>query len=334
MLRAINQGITALDEMQRTFQVHPRILIEALVTLTQAGWVSFASQDGGGFRLTSEGATATEEQETPSTIAVASRTAFFLLERLTGDIIRNEEVRFTSQAQLGTTWDDAVRLRAEFHENSLHEGQVRQLLRRRQGEWIRWIGPIDMVSKRWHWVPVDVDTVSGTLAGLPDRWRARLGPVILEEAKKREPSVSPRARTRQWPVEGTVSPRAWSTGDRIDRAANPTGAWPADVAEGDVLCDSEEHDSLLLNALGEARSSVFVASAFLNEAALQGLREPLLDALRRGVNLDLLWGYAAGAKPGGAALEALKKLAYEARRTGCAGRFGLIVQRRARTPRC
>ena len=327
MLRAIQQGITALDEMQRTLQVHPRILIEALVTLTQAGWVSFASQDGGGFRLTSEGATATEEQENPSTIAVASRTAFFLLERLTGDIIGNEEVRFRSRAQMGTTWDDAVRLKAEFHENSLHEGQVRQLLRRRQGEWVRWIGPIDMVSKGAHWVAVDVDTVSSRLAGLPDRWRARLGPVILEEAKKRERSVSPRVRTRQWPVEGTVSQRDWSTGARIEHAAKPKGTWPEDVAEGDLLCEGEEHESLLLEALGEARSSIFVASAFISEAALQGLREPLLGALRRGVSLDLLWGYAAGAKPGDAVLETLKKLAYEARRVGCAGalRFNRVA---------
>ena len=281
--------------------------------------MSFASQDGGGFRLTSEGATATEEQETPSTIAVASRAAFFLLERLTGDIIGNEEVRFRSRAQIGATWDDAVRLKAEFHENSLHEGQVRQLLRRRQGEWVRWIGPIDMVSKGAHWVPVDVDTVGGTLAGLPDRWRARLGPVILEEAKKREPSVSPSVRTREWPIEGTVGQRAWITGARIDRAAKPTGTWPADVAEGDLYCDGKEHDSLLLEALGEARSSIFIASAFLSEAALHALREPLLGALRRGVNLDLLWGYAAGAQPGGAVLDALKKLRYEARRAGCAG---------------
>ena len=324
MLRAIQQGVTALDEMQRTLQVHPRILIEALVTLTQAGWVSFASQDGGGFRLTSEGATATEEQETPSTIAVASRTAFFLLERLTGDIIGNEEVRFRSPAQIGTTWSDAVRLRAEFHENCLHEGQVRQLLRRRQGEWVRWIGPIDMVSKGAHWVPVDVDTVSGTLAGLPDRWRARLGPVILEEAKKREPSVSPRVRTRRWAVEGSVGQRG---GTRIEHAAKPTGTWPEDVAEGDLLYDGEGHDSLLLEALGEASASIFVASAFLSEAALRALREPLLGTLRRGVNLDLLWGYAAGDKPGGAVLEALKKLEYEARRVGCAGalRFNRVA---------
>ena len=72
--------------------MHPRILIEALVTLTQAGWVSFSSQEGSGFLLTSEGVKATDENESPSTITVASRTAFFLLERLTGDIIGNEEV--------------------------------------------------------------------------------------------------------------------------------------------------------------------------------------------------------------------------------------------------
>ena len=127
--------------------MHPRILIEALVTLTQAGWVSFSSQEGSGFLLTSEGVKATDENESPSTITVASRTAFFLLERLTGDIIGNEEVWFTSQRQLGAVWADAVRLRADFHENSIDEGQVRRLLARRQGEWVRWIGPIDMVSK-------------------------------------------------------------------------------------------------------------------------------------------------------------------------------------------
>ena len=59
VLRAIKEGMTDLERMQTTFQVHPRILIEALVTLTQAGWVSFSSQEGGGFLLTSEGAKAT-----------------------------------------------------------------------------------------------------------------------------------------------------------------------------------------------------------------------------------------------------------------------------------
>ena len=319
MLRAIKQGVGGLDEMERTFQIHPRILIEALVTLTRAGWVSFSSQDAGGFRLTSEGARATDEEETPSTIVVASRTAFFLLERLTGGIIGNDEVRFRSQAQMGTRWAEAMRLKAEFHENSLHEGQVRQLLPRRQGEWVRWIGPIDMVSKGAHWVPVDVDTGAGALAGLPDRWRGRLGPVILEEARRREPTVSRRVRAGSWVVGDGVDDVRWSSSGGLEQGGVATGTWPVDVGDGDLLCGGEEHESRLLAALGKARSSVFIASAFLGDGALEGLREPLLRALRRGVNLDFLWGYATGGKMGDAVVQTLKKLAYEAGRAGYAG---------------
>ena len=320
VLRAINEGVTVLDEMQETFEVHPRILIEALVTLTQAGWVSFSSQDGGGFLLTSEGAKATDENESPSTIAVASRTAFFLLERLTGDIIGNDEVRFTSQRQMEEeVWSDAVRLGADYHENSIDEGQVRRLLSRRQGEWVRWIGPIDMVSKGAHWVPVDVDTTAGRVAGLPDRWRSRLGPVILEEAKRRANTVSPRVQTKKWADGGGADRAVWEASGGVDRGAGAGGTWSADVAEGDLIFGAEEHDSFLVMALEEATSSVFVASAFLGEAAVHALTEPLRGALRRGVNVDLLWGYEGGAEPGGAVLERLKRLAWDARRDGCKG---------------
>ena len=327
VLRAIKEGVTVLDQMQTTFQVHPRILIEALVTLTQAGWVSFSSQEGGGFLLTSEGTTATDEGQNPSTTTVTSKTAFLLLERLTGGIIGNDEIRFKSRPQLETVWDDAVRLKAEVHENSLDEGQVRQLLPRRQGEWVRWIGPIDMVSKGAHWVPIGVDTAAGTLVGLPDRWRTRLGPVILEEAKKRESTVSSSAQATQWALGGDSSERAWSVADRFDDEMYLGGIWSTDVAEGDLLFNGAEHDSLLLNALEEATSSVFVASAFLGTAAIEALRNPMLSALSRGVNLDLLWGCAASGEPGGEVLEGLKKLAYEARRDSHAGalRFNRVA---------
>ena len=140
-------------------------------------------------------------------------------------------------------------------------------------------------------------------------------------------TVSPRVRTRQWVDGGAVSERPWGAGDRIGRDAIPSGTWPAAVAERDLLSDGEEHDSLLVKALEEATSSIFIASAFLGRAAVEALRERLLGALRRGVNLDLLWGYAAGAEPGGAVLEGLKKLAYEARRAGYAGalRFNRVA---------
>ena len=326
VLRAIQEGVTDLDQMESTFQVHPRILIEALVTLTQAGWVSLSSLEGGGFLLTSEGATATAEGQIPSTTSVTSKTTFLLLERLTGGLIANDEVRFKSRAQLETVWDDAVRLRADVHDNLLDEAQVRQLLPRRQGEWVRWVGPIDMVSKGAHWVPVGVDTASGTLVGLPDRWRPRLGSVILEEAKRRESTMSPSARVKQWDREADGGERLRSV-TRQDEDVRSGTSWSADIGAADLLFDGTEHQSALLKALEEAASSVFVASAFLGKAAIEALKEPMLSALRRGINLDLLWGYDGGAEQGDAVLQMLKKLAYEARRDGYSGalRFNLAA---------
>lgn len=177
VLRAIQDGVGDLQGMQDVFQVHPRILIEALVTLTQAGWVALSGAEGGGFLLTSEGTRASASNKPPSTTVTATKQSFVLLERLTGGLIGNDEVRFRSAAQLEAVWDDAVRLRPDCHENDLDEGQVRSLLPRRQGEWVRWIGPIDMLSKGAHWIPIGVDTTAGSIVGLPERWRARLGGV-------------------------------------------------------------------------------------------------------------------------------------------------------------
>ena len=312
VLRAIKEGVTDLDRMQASFQIHPRILIEALVTLTQAGWVSLSGQEGGGFLLTSEGAKATEDTDPPSTTVVSSKRAFVLLERLTGGLIANQEVRFSSRNQLESVWEEAIRLRAAFHENSIDEGQVRQFLPRRQGEWVRWIGPIDMMSRDAHWIPVGVDTVAGTLVGLPDQWRA-LGPVILEEARSREDTLSEGARSKQWVVDGELSDRA-REGSRLNEGSSSSHSLLMELSESDLVFGGKEHESTLTTALADAVSSVFLASAFLSKPAIEALEEPLMQALRRGVNVDLLWGDAAGSDHGDSALDALKKIAYEARR--------------------
>jgi hypothetical protein len=317
VLQAIMGGVRDIESMRATFQVHPRILIEALVTLTQAGWVSFSSQEEGGFLLTAEGAAAMEDSKSPSTAVITSRIDTLLLERVTGSLISNEDVRFKTRAQLKAVWDDAVRLRAVVHEGEVDEGQVRQLLRRRQGEWVRWVGPIDLIGKNAHWVPVSVDTVAGALVGLPDRWRTRLGPEVLNEARRREGTISPEARARQWVAPTTE--RSWGGTQRDEAESDVERAWPVSLAADDVLWDGASHEAALLRALAEAVSSIFVASAFLNSRTIEILKEPILGALRRGVDVDLLWGYGDGSDHGSSALEELKKIAYTARRDGLPG---------------
>lgn len=313
VLRAIGEGVTDLDVMQATFCVHPRILIEALVTLTQAGWVSLSSQEGG-FLLTSEGVRATRDGEQPTTTAVSRNAAFVLLERVSGGVIANNDVRFFSRKQLETVWEVAGRLKASYHENNIDEGRVRQLLPRRQGEWVRWIGPITMKSKNAHWIPVDVDTVNNTVVGLPDQWGIGLTPWILEEVRTRSDEVTADPRSGEWVGTGD----SWRPATSDDLSAWEERA-QVELQQSDLVIGSEDHGALLKTALAEAATNVFVAAAFLNAPALRALGPHLMAALARGVSVDLLWGYSAGADQGQAALGEVEKIAYEAKRSGYSG---------------
>lgn len=313
ILRAIKAGLHDVESLRATFQMHPRILIEGLVTLTQAGWVATSNSDDGGFVLTAEGADAVDGHRTPSTTVITPKTETVLLERVTGGLIGNHEVRFSTRAQLKTAWDDAIRLTAEVAESEADEGQVRQLLRRAKGEWVRWVGPIDLIGKNAHWVVVSVDPESGSVTGLPERWERRLGPVIAEEARRREQAISPAARARTWNL-GESRGRREQVGE-----SDGTKAWPVQLRDSDVLCDDRMHAEHLRQALTEARTTVFVASAFLASQAIGLLKEPLSAALRRGVDVDLLWGYDEGGTGAGAPLEELKRIAYDARQAAGAG---------------
>lgn len=82
-----------------------------------------------------------------------------------------------------------------------------------------------------------------------------------------------------------------------------------------ILVTRSGHRECLRAALAEAKSTVLIASAFLNTAVLEGeIRQWILDALRRGVQVDLLRGYAASHndQPEKAALRWLRDLRKEA----------------------
>jgi len=319
ILTAIQQGTSTLGGLQEIFQVHPRLLIEGLVTLTQAGWLAFGGPGREGFFLTSEGREAASSDRPPATIAVSSRRASVVMERLTGGLISNDEVRFVSKRDLERVWDQARRLSSEISANRLDEGQVQHLLPRKQGEWVRWIGPIDMMSKDNHWVPVNVDLAAGTVVGLPEAWLARLRPIIIAKAAHFAESLTEDGRTHTWKIG---VPRRFQIGDAVDRDALriPAVGWQVILSEDDFYFTEDDHERLLTSVLEEARGSVLVASAFANVEKLEVLRPYILATLERGASIDLLWGYMAdGSADGRETVEWLRKLAYSAKRDGLKG---------------
>ena len=323
ILRAIQEGTTEVAALLDIFKVHPRLLTEGLVTLTYAGWVSIGGPGHDGLVLTDSGTEAanSDSDEPPSTIDVSSGWASVVMERVTGALIPSQEVQFASQKDLADVWKNTVRLPTTFTDNRLDEGQVQHLLPRKQNEWVRWIGPIEMLSKDTHWLPVNVDLDSELVVGLPQAWEQRLKPTILKEATSRVTTGTTQVSLEKWRVRQPGGRPRSTNHDETNTAPVGTRVWPTTVSKDDFLFTAAEHECLAEQALNEAKTSILIASAFASLEKLNLLRDSIICALRRGVDVDLLWGYDGGHESTKDILNWLKKLSRDHRREPGSLRF-------------
>lgn len=304
VLRAVGEGATNLTELEAIFHVHPRLVIEALVTLTQAGWLAVGGASDAGFVLTSEGRAAAEGKSSPTILIIGRRTASVIMERLAGALIAQRDARFVGRGELDSVWEMSLALPPRIHDNRVDEGQVQHLLPRSKGERIRWVGPIDMVSKGAHWLPVNVNLDTGVLVGLPDAWEVTLAPLILKAAKAVE--LDGDARGQSWPL---VRQRAVPVGEEeTESFAEEVPTWGDHVTDADVMLDAAEHDDYLSRTIQTAASgtSILIATDEVCGRSLDRLEPDLTLALERGARIDVLWS-----RSDGTAVDRLERLAYK-----------------------
>lgn len=318
VLRAIGEGAPSLEALRETFRIHPRLLIEALVTLTQAGWLAVGSVPGQSFVLTAEGQQALASGSVPTSLVIISRWTDVILERITGGLVWHRDIRYVSEWELKSVWDDCFRLNPRGADSPPDEGKVQHLLPRAQEEWIRWIGPIDLSSRDAHWLQVNVDLTDRSLVGLPDAWKPRLQDLILAEAQVAAAKLSAQAKARSWNIPvfrqvNRIGPEALQM---------PQAERRVRVTQVDLLFTAADHQRYYEKALTEARSGVFIASAFVTAVRLEATKELLLAALKGGVNVDLLWGYSAtGEVAGRDPIKMMTSWMYEAKKEGWPGKL-------------
>lgn len=289
ILRAIAEGAGTLDGLRATFAVHPRLLIEALVTLTQAGWLAVSNEPGRSFVLTAEGRQALEAGGVPESLQTWSDETYVLMERLTGSVILNDHVRYVRDGDLDEVRSHCVRLRPQVPDE-VDQSSVARLLPRAQGEYIRSIGQIELKGRDFQWLPVTVNLTEGTVSGVPDAWW-HLRQILIDEARSHATTLPPGADAATW-GEQLASRRV---GER-SRKPPPPDRWSVKLGPEDLLCTQADHERYLRQALERAHSTLVIASAFAGLARLEAIGGLVDDALRRGVNLDLLWGYEADEK--------------------------------------
>jgi hypothetical protein len=315
VLHAISGGACTVSELQDIFAVHPRLILEALVTLTHAGWLAVGSAGSGDFLLTSAGRDAIKAGRAPRSRLIEPRYTWIVMERITGALINSNDVRYLSPREVVKFENQALKIKERIFERRLNEAQVDQFVYRAKGEWLHGVTSVDMKSRQAHWVPVTVNLDTGEFDdNLPVTWKPRVGPILLDAA--RNSALASDARIRSY-VGPTLAVHRNASREEQRGAVQ----YPIFLKSPDIILTDLAHRQYLEEVLRQAESRVLIASAFLRIASLESLRSTIFDCMKRGVTIDVLWGYGVAGSAGSEALEYLKRMSYDARKNGFLGRI-------------
>jgi hypothetical protein len=288
VLNAVADGGATLRSLAGAFRVHDRLLVEAVVTLVNAGWVAVQGGPQASFVLTGAGqAAASSDREPVSVIVETARPGIVVMERHSGQVARQSEAPPYRREDLAEVWDAAPRIATRIVRDSVDEAQVQKLLHRDAGEWVRRIGHIEEISRDAHWLPLDVDIDTKQVIGLPPPWRHALTAPALASAVAAT-DASPKAAARDASRPGRRRFLGATHNDHVQRRAATVL-----LAAGDVLHGGQAHAAALAEALASARTSVALAVPHVDgTGAFETLAARCADAVARGVRVDLLIGSA------------------------------------------
>jgi hypothetical protein len=325
LLKAVQMGHGSVDSLAQTFAVHRRLIVEGLVTLMQAGWVSLGAGEAE-FVLSPSGERACQDGVLPPTIALSDRQITIVVEKVTGQVARNNEVDFQTRGNLKALWEAGVLLRKGDISNIVDPALISPLLPHQPTEWIRWIGPISVLSDNAAFAVVDVDTEAERITGIPKGWDALLLPECLREVGRRE-----RERARdgvEIPEDADKELRQLVRRElpeaRSDEISEIQVKWSRmTLVPSDVLWSSDDHVEAFEVLLAEAQTYLAIACSDLSAASVTGL----LPQLRAGVEKGLLINVFLAQLPrtddvnARAAFDALKKLEYDSTHGAYSGRL-------------
>jgi hypothetical protein len=306
-LAAVGQGISTVEVLSDVFQLHPRLIIQALITLTQSGWLALGSSIDAQFALTAEGKEALRQEQLPESTNIVRRHTYIIAEHVTGSVVPEHETQYVTNTELRRAgfWEFCYKMPMDIVYERIDESQVQQLLPRPKGQRLHWIGPIELWSKRRHYIPVQVDLTNGEVYNIPQRCERALRNLVLDWARE----ISARAQaTRALTWEAlTGKVRVGRTRPALGIDELPATAWPITWTQSDLIQSATQHDDQLRAALASARTNIVIATASIKAEVFNQFSADIAAAVSRGVYIDLLIGHATDLE----AITVIEKLAQQ-----------------------
>jgi hypothetical protein len=296
--RTVERG-HSFAELRELFQVHDRLLTEALVTLIQEGWVAM-EQSGTEIRYlaTEEGRRTIDKGRRPSNRRTRTASATIVRERLTGQLARFGDVspiKATSLRSNGTRKAKRQALTPKVMRTKINGGETERLLpRSRQNqEWVRWISSVSQVSRDLHYLPVRVDLEAGTVAGLPSAWQHLTAPIMEEVAERSAQLTDDEAFQDE--IRAFMTSRTGGEDTARKRELRPFAT--VHVSCADTAITAVETAHLIDDALTKGVSRVLLAVSNLDERRTAAAADLLTRLASEAVKVDVLWSLADPTAP-------------------------------------
>lgn len=325
VLEAILDGRSSLDDLEKSFRVHRRALIEAIITLIQAGWIAL-DRDTHALLSTAAGRSALgAKAQLPRNIVVRDQADFIIGERVEGQLAKGTEVTFRSRTELRGYLPRSAVLKSRDLPHPFEPGVIVPYLRVAELEWIRSCGPVDIVRDGADYAVVDVDTSSGAITGIPSKWV----PLLRSE-------LQDRARTKERELIGAGAPYQSDTAleklirrelEALDRTSRDPDEWVLDAGSEHVIVGAD-HFALLQSWIETVKSYLCVIAGPLSYSRIDHLQSLIRAALERGVIFDILWSTNGedGIEEHGRAVELLLKIGRDALTQGSRGRLTIATR--------
>lgn len=323
ILEAIRDGSSSLDDLEQTFRVHRRALIEGLVTLIQAGWVAL-DRESHKLVATKAGSRAIRRpNELPKNISVVEQEDYVVGERVQGQVAKGTEITFSPRAVLRGYLQDAVLIRSRDLPHPLDPGLLVPLLRKDELEWIRSSGPVDIVRDGADFAVVDVNTASGVITGIPSKWVPLLRDELLERTRTKERQMLQDGLLYS-PDPALVRLVRAEPGTVESAGAFDPDEWLVESSPGRFVYGSE-HVQLFKSWLETARTYLAIVTESLDAATVARFEQALRAAVDRGVVIDVLWGRKAddANESHNRAIEVLKNIEFDSYNSVGRGRLSL-----------
>jgi hypothetical protein len=254
-----------------------RLVIEALIRLMRVDWVELSFQAAGTlFQATPAGSDKATLDELPSVPKAVTRGMTFVIDRVTGMTFRGRELPIFEKhvVQQRAEKEKIVWLEAS---SAVFQEEPRAIFSALLEE-DETIVDVDAAGDRLADRVALVLVRNGKVEGLP-RSASELEKAVLDAASKAS-GVTSSSETL------TVKPSVVAR--RIDEIV-PT---PRQISfqSSDVILGGEAHERAFVNLLKRARHRVIIHSTFVSQSSLDFAMPLIVDAARRGVRVDILWG--------------------------------------------